>query len=316
MTDPDEFVALTSAFRPELLAHCYRMIGSWHDAEDLLQETMLRAWRSFGIYQQRASVRTWLYRIATNVCLNALARGPRRRVLPAGIGPATSDSGQPLELAGPQIHWLEPIPDRLVTGPRDPAELAVTRESIRLAFIAALQHLSPRQRAILLLRDVLDWPAREVAVLLETSVSAVNAALLRARHAVEAVRGDESELDDPDDPAVAALVDRYVAAFEDADMAALAELLHADVQVQMPPHATWFAGRDAVVGFFAARVTAPGQVRIVRTRVNGQPALATYLRHASAGYAANSIHLVRSAAGTIRTIVAFLDPAFLRPEGL
>jgi len=169
---PDRFVELTSPYRTELLAHCYRMTGSLHDSEDLLQETMLRAWRALDRFEQRAGIRTWLYRIATNVCLNALARGPQRRVLPAGLGTAATEAGGPLELAGPEVAWLEPIPDHLLARHNDPAELVVARESIRLAFIASLQYLSPRQRAILLLRDVLDWPAREVAELLGTSVPA------------------------------------------------------------------------------------------------------------------------------------------------
>jgi len=310
---PDEFVELTSPFRAELLAHCYQMTGSVHDSEDLLQETMLRAWRAFGSFEQRAGMRTWLYRIATNVCLNALTRGPQRRMLPAGLGAAASDSGGPLQLAGPEVAWLEPIPDRMIAGRGDPAELVLARESIRLAFIASLQYLSPRQRAILLLRDVVDWTAREVAELLGTSVPAVNAALLRARRAIAAVRGGESGLDDPDDPATLALLDRYVAAFEHADMAALAELLRSDAEVQMPPYSTWFRGREPIVRFFAARVTAPGQVRIVRTRANGQPALAIYLGTASGGYAPNSVHLISSASGQITTIVAFVRPAFLGP---
>ena len=138
---PDEFVELTSPFRAELLAHCYQMTGSVHDSEDLLQETMLRAWRAFGSFEQRAGMRTWLYRIATNVCLNALTRGPQRRMLPAGLGAAASDSGGPLQLAGPEVAWLEPIPDRMIAGRGDPAELVLARESIRLAFIASLQYL-------------------------------------------------------------------------------------------------------------------------------------------------------------------------------
>jgi RNA polymerase sigma-70 factor (ECF subfamily) len=258
-------------------------------------------------------MRTWLYRIATNVCLNALTRGPRRRVLPAGIGAAGVDPAGPLELAGPEIAWLEPIPDRMVAGPGDPAEVVVARESIRLAFIASLQYLSPRQRAILLLRDVLDWPAREVAELLGTSVPAVNAALLRARHAIAAARGDESDLDDPDDPATLATLDRYLAAFERADMATLADLLHADAEAQMPPHSTWFRGRDRILGFFASRVTAPGQVRVVRTRANGQPAFATYLLDPAGACQPHSVHLCSFAAGKIKTIVAFVHPAFFAP---
>lgn len=309
---PEEFVELTSPFRAELLAHCYRMTGSLHDGEDLLQETMLRAWRAVDGFERRSGMRTWLYRIATNVCLNALTRGPQRRVLPAGIAAAGLDPRGPLELAGPEVSWLEPIPDRLLLGPGNPAELVVERESIRLAFVASLQYLTPRHRAILLLRDVLDWSAREVAGLLETSVPAVNAALLRARQAIAGARGD-ADLDDPDDPATLATLDRYVAAFERADMTTLAELLHADAQAQMPPHATWFDGRDHILSFFATRITAPGQVRVVRTRANGQPAFATYLRAEAGGYRPNSVHLCSSTAGKIKTIVAFVHPSFLTP---
>ena len=235
-------------------------------------------------------------------------------MLPAGLGTAATEAGGPLELAGPEVAWLEPIPDHLLARHNDPAELVVARESIRLAFIASLQYLSPRQRAILLLRDVLDWPAREVAELLGTSVPAVNGALLRARHAIMAAR-DDADLDDPDDPATLALLDRYTAAFEHADMTALANLLHADAQVQMPPHSTWFRGREPIIRFFAARVTEPHQVRTTRTRANGQPAIAVHLRAPSGDYPLNSIHLISSAAGEIRTIVAFLHPEhFSRPR--
>ncbi len=304
--EPAAFVELTTPYRAELLAHCYRMTGSLHDAEDLVQETMLRAWRGYPSFEHRASIRTWLYRIATNVCLNARTRGSRRRVLPAGLGTPSVDADGPLELGTAEIAWLEPIPDRMLTRADDPAELVVSRESIRLAFVAALQYLSPRQRAILLLRDVLDWRTGEVAELLAMSVPAVNSALLRARRAVCAARHTGFVPDDPDDPASQALLDRYVMAFERADMRILADLLHADADVQMPPYSTWLHGREAIVGFFATRIVGPGHIRTIRTEANGQPGLLTFLRTETGDYQSNSLHLVSFSGGRLRSVVAFV----------
>jgi len=306
---PDKFVELTSPFRKELVTHCYRMTGSVNDAEDLVQETLLRAWRAYEGFEHRASLRTWLHRIATNVCLNALERGPEARVLPAGLGRAATDPDQPLRLAGPEVAWVQPLPDRLLgeVSP-DPAEAVIARESIRLAFIAALQNLPSRQRAILILRDVLAWPAAEVADLLSTTTSAVNGALLRARRTVALADEGPAVLVEPHDPKILAQLNRYVAAFEHAEMAVLTDLLRTDAQAQMPPHITWFRGREAITRFFGGKVTEPGQVRMLQTRANGQPALATYLRTPNGTYRANSIHVLSFHDGGVQTIVAFLDP--------
>ena len=307
---PDKFVELTSPFRAELLAHCYRMTGSVHDAEDLVQETLLRAWRAYDGFAHRASVRTWLHRIATNACLNALERGPAARVLPSGLGEASADPYQPLLMAGSEVAWLQPLPDRLLGGMSgDPAEAVITRETIRLAFVAALQILPARQRAILILRDVLAWPAAEVADLLVTSTTAVNGALLRARRAMAQTNESPTEQVDPEDPKTLALLDRYVAAFERADMEALTELLRVDAEVQMPPHTTWFRGREPIKQFFAGKVTEPGQMRMIQIRANRQPAFATFLRGSDGTYRANSLHVLSFHENQIHTIIAFLEPA-------
>ena len=186
----DEFARLTDPFRPELLAHCYRMLGSVHDAEDQVQETMIRAWRSYGEFEGRSSLRTWLYRIATNACLRALENSSRRP-LPSGLGAPGEDPDAPLAVARPEVPWLQPIPDALVSaGPADPADIVASRQSVRLALIAALQYLPARQRAVLILRDVLGWRAAEVADLLGTSTAAVNGMLQRARARLEQAAPD------------------------------------------------------------------------------------------------------------------------------
>src|ERR1700729_201942 len=262
MTVSEDFTSLTGRFRGELLAHCYRMLGSAADAEDLVQETYLRAWRSYEGFEGRASVRTWLYRIATNACLTALERRGRRP-LPWGLGGPAADPGAPL-VAGPAVPWLGPFPGVLVAGAgKDPAAVAVSRAGIRLAFVAALQYLSARQRAMLILRDVLEWPAAQVAELLGTTTTAVNSGLRRARAQLAAALPAEDELAEPAEPDRRggggrvgpaepdrrAALDRFAAAIQDADGSALAELLREDVALEMPPLLTWFAGRPPVGGF-------------------------------------------------------------------
>jgi RNA polymerase sigma-70 factor, ECF subfamily len=312
-----EFAAAADPYRRELLAHCYRMLGSYHDAEDAVQETLLRAWRGYDRFEGRSSIRTWLYRIATRVCLTA-ADSRERRVLPAGIGSPATEGSAPLAAGGSEGAWIEPIPDAAFAP--DPADVVTSRETTRLAFVAALQTLPARQRAALLLRDVVGLSAAEVAEQLELSVAAVTSALQRARaqverdqHLEEVVVGGVDE----------SLLDKYVAAFEQADLAALAALLRHDVQLQMPPVPTWFAGRDAVLGFFAARplrVPGDGGRRLLATRANGCPAVGTYIRQQDGRYAPHSIVVLDTVDGQISHIYAFVDPelfaVFALPPGL
>ena len=269
----------SAAYRGELLAHCYRMLGSLHDAEDLVQETMLRAWRFAGGYDEsRGSIRTWLYRIATNACLSYL-EGRQRRVLPVDLnGPSQLPDVAKIE-ERLEIPWLEPFPDALVLS-GDPSAVVEARESIRLAFIAALQHLPPRQRAVLILRDVLAMPAAEVASLLELTVASVNSALQRARAQLAAASpsADGAGLVQPSDDTSRDLLDRYMAAFTTMDVEALKGTLREDALLQMPPFPEWFLGRDAIGEFMATGFARGASFRFAQTRANGQPALGLYRR--------------------------------------
>src|SRR5215475_11997771 len=218
MTDTADFARLTDPLRPELLAHCYRMLGSVHDAEDQVQETLIRAWRSYGDFEGRSSLRTWLYRIATNSCLRAL-ENRARRPLPSGLGGPGTDPDRPVGRAKDEIAWLQPFPDSMLgTGQADPASVVTSRAGLRLALIAALQYLPPRQRAVLILRDVLDWRATEVADVLGTSTAAVNSALQRARTQLVTLAPAEDDIREPADPDVQDRLARYAAAFESADV--------------------------------------------------------------------------------------------------
>ena len=316
MTVSEDFTSAAGQFRGELLAHCYRMVGSVTDAEDLVQETYLRAWRSYEGFEGRSSVRTWLYRIATNVCLTAIERRGRRP-LPSGLGAPADDPQAPL-VAGPEVPWLQPIPDALLAGQGDdPAAVAASRAGIRLAFVAALQHLSARQRAVLILRDVLDLPAAQAADLLGTTATAVNSGLRRARAELAEARPAEDEMTEPADPGRRALLDRFAAAFENADVAALAALLREDVTLEMPPMLTWFAGREAVTGFFASRAfTEPGRFRLVPVMANGQPAFAVYERDGEGSYQAYGVTVPEVTATGIARIVTFFDPGLFGSFGL
>src|SRR5207248_7161115 len=268
MAVSEDFTRATGRFRGELLAHCYRMLGSAEEAEDLVQETYLRAWRSYDGFAGRSSVRTWLYRIATNVCLTAIERRGRRP-LPSGLGSPAGDPAAEL-VAGPQVAWLQPFPDALLTaGREDPAAVAVSRAGVRLALVAALQYLSARQRAVLILRDVLEWPAAEVAVLLGTTTTAVNSGLRRARAQLAHALPAEDELSEPAEPDRRALLDRFAAAVENADVAALSEQLRDDVTLEMPPVLNWFTGRQAVVRCAALYLlTEPGRLRLTAVMAN------------------------------------------------
>jgi RNA polymerase sigma-70 factor (ECF subfamily) len=316
MAVSEDFTSLTAGFRGELLAHCYRMLGSADEAEDLVQETYLRAWRSYDGFEGRSSVRTWLYRIATNVCLTAIERRGRRP-LPSGLGGPAEDAAAPI-VNGPEVPWLQPFPDALLAGAReDPATVATAREGIRLAFVAALQYLSARQRAILILRDVLEWPAAEVAGLLGTTTTAVNSGLRRARAQLAHALPAEDDLAEPAEPDRRALLDRFAAAIENADSSALAGLLRDDVVLEMPPQLTWFAGRRAVAGFIASHLlTSPGRHRLVPVMTNGQPAFAAYLREPDGSYRAHAVVVPTVAKAGISRIVAFKDAGLFGSFGL
>jgi len=296
-------------YRGELVAYCYRMLGSFHDAEDLAQETMLRAWKARDRYDDaRASVRTWLYRIAANVCLSAL-EGRARRPLPSGLGAPSDDPAAPLTPAF-DIPWLQPFPDaRFDLG---------ARADLRLALVAAMQVLPARQRAVLVLREVLDFSAAEVAAQLRTTVPAVNSALQRARAAL-AGAGDAGEVTEPDDPGVRAVIERYVRAFEAADVPALVRLLADEAVLEMPPVPLWYRGRRDY-GLFMRRVfemRGPGW-GVRRLSANGQPAFAAYAPEPSGGHRLHSLQVFTVTGGRVTRNVVFADPAvfeaFALPE--
>ena len=316
MTVSEDFTSATGRFRGELLAHCYRMLGSAEEAEDMVQETYLRAWRSYAGFEGRSSVRTWLYRIATNACLTALERRGRRP-LPSGLGAPSGDPETPV-VAGPEMPWLQPLPGALLAAERaDPASVTASRAGIRLAFVAALQHLSARQRAVLIVRDVLEWPAAEVANLLGTTTTAVNSGLRRARAQLAQALPAEDELAEPAEPDRRALLDRFAAALENADVTGLAQLLAEDVALEMPPALTWFTGRPAVVAFTAAQLlTEPGALRLVPVTANGQPAFAVYRRDSGTAYHAHAVQVLTMTATGIARIVAFTDPGLFTSFGL
>jgi RNA polymerase sigma-70 factor (ECF subfamily) len=307
-----EFAAVTEPFRRELLAHCYRMLGSIHDAEDLVQETYLRAWRAFGRFEGRSSVRRWLYKIATMACLTALETRSRRP-LPSGLGAPLDDHRVALASSEPSVAWLQPAPDALF----DPAAIVAGRTGVRLAFIAALQYLPARQRAVLTMRDVLAFRTAEVAEMLDTTIAAVDSALRRARAQLAEAGPIEDELAEPDEGVQRALLDGYVDAFTRADPDALVSLLRADVELEMPPTPTWFTGRQAVVGFLATRVLRrKDQWRMVPTRANGQPAAVAYLRTDDGRYEAHGVEVLTLIGDRIARITAFNDASLVPTFGL
>jgi RNA polymerase sigma-70 factor (ECF subfamily) len=296
---PDDGLVEFEPYRGELVAYCYRMLGSFHEAEDLVQETMLRAWKARDRYDAaRASVRTWLYRIATNACLSAL-EGRARRPLPSGLGAPSDDPGAPLTPAF-GIPWLQPFPDaRYDTG---------LRADLRLALVAAIQVLPPRQRAVLVLREVLEFSAAEVAAQLRTTVPAVNSALQRARAAL-ADAGDLGDVTEPDDPEVRAVIGRYARAFEAADVPALVRLLTDEAVLEMPPVPLWYRGsRD--YGLFIRRVLqmrGPGWV-MQHLTASGQPALAAYAPEPGGGHRLHTLQVFTVTGGRVAHNVVFADP--------
>jgi RNA polymerase sigma-70 factor (ECF subfamily) len=313
--DDAAFVNSTEPFRRELLAHCYRMLGSLDDAEDVVQEVYLRAWRAYGGFQGRSSLRTWLYQIATHACLSALHRRARR-VLPSGLGAPSDDVAAAGAAADPDISWLQPLPDALVTPESDdPASIVAFRSSLRLALIASLQYLPGRQRAVLLLRDVLAWPAAEVAEVLGTSVAAVKSILQRARARLEEVAPVADRVAEPTEPQVRALLDEYVAAFEHADAPRLARLLRQDVTLELPPSRTWFAGKHTIASATLG-LGSPGQWRMLPTFANGQAAAVTYLLAGDGQYHAYGVVVLETTATGLSALVVFAEPRLVERFGL
>ena len=316
MPDSAGFVQDTEPFRRELLAHCYRMLGSIQDAEDLVQETYLRAWRSYGGFEGRSSVRTWLYQIATNACLTELARHTRR-VLPSGLCDPEPDPGAYPEEAGTEVNWLEPMPDAMVVpDSADPAVIVAAREGLRLALIASLQYLPPRQRAVLVMRDVLAFPASEVAVMLGITTVSVKSALQRARARLRELDLAAGQVTEPTAPRARALLDQYIAAFEGADAAALERLLTEDAAIEATPMRTWFAGRKTCVPFLRRHILAsPGDWRMLPTSANGQPAAAAYTRDQHGNFQPYGICVLTVTDAGVRRISSFGDPGLLTVFG-
>jgi RNA polymerase sigma-70 factor, ECF subfamily len=299
-------------YRGELTGYCYRMLGSAFEAEDAVQETMLRAWRGIDQFQGRAALRSWLYRIATNVCLNMLSAS-QRRARPMDLG-AASSADAPLGAALSENTWVEPIPDsRVSDASGDPADTAIARESIRLAFVAALQHLPPRQRAVLILREVLHWHASEVAELLETSVASVNSALQRARATLSSRGADVNVEPDQLDERQQALLGRYVDAFERYDMDALISLLHDDASWSMPPYALWLQTHDDIRRWCLGPGIGCRGSRLVPTMANGRRAFGQYKPSPDGGYEPWSLQVVDTSGDRISGIIFFLDTARLFP---
>jgi RNA polymerase sigma-70 factor (ECF subfamily) len=271
----DQIELELDTYRRELTAYCYRMLGSGFEAEDAVQETMVRAWRNYDRFEGRSALRSWLYRIATNVCLD-MQKGPQRRARPMDLGPSSTAELKHLGTATHESVWVQPMPDALsMPEGGDPGEIVAARESIRLAFVAALQHLPARQRAVLILREVLRWPAADVAELLETSVASVNSALQRAR-ATLAERDLDDPAPDPTDPVNQALLARYVDAFERYDMDAMVDVLHEDAVISMPPYPLWIQGADEVIRWFVGPGHGCEGSRLVATWANGSPAFGSY----------------------------------------
>ncbi|HEX4363104.1 MAG TPA: sigma-70 family RNA polymerase sigma factor [Solirubrobacteraceae bacterium] len=300
--------------RRELTGYCYRMLGSSFEAEDAVQDTMLRAWRNIGRFEGRSALKSWLYRIATNVCLDML-NGRQRRARPIEIG-AAGDPANPDMTTRAEVTWLEPIPDgRVLPESSDPADLAVAQETLRLAFVAALQHLPARQRAVLILREVLRWSAAEVAELLDTSVASVNSALQRARASLatsEPTPEDTSATIEDEDQS--ALLERYVAAFEQYDIDALVALLHEDATLSMPPYELWLRGHADIAHWFTGIGCGCRGSRLVALTANGSPAFAQYRPSGPGGaYEPWALQVLEISGGKIAALNSFLDTARMFP---
>lgn len=309
-----DFVAQADPYRREILAHCYRMMGSVHDAEDLVQETYLRAWRGFDKFEGKASLRTWLHKIATRTCLTAL-ESKKRRELPTDLaGPNPTG-----ELVEPDdVPWLEPLPDAVTSPNADPAEVATSHESTRLALIAALQHLPARQRAVLLLRDVLRWRAAEVSELLDVSVPAVNSMLQRARSTLDKAQLTQEDVAEPSDAQIADTLAKWVAAFERYDMDELVRLMHAETVWEMPPKLNWARGAGDIIALIKKNCPKQyaGAFRFVPTSANGRPALGMYMLDDDGTHRPFSVQVLDIGAGGVGHIVQFFDTSLFGFFGL
>ena len=300
-------------YRPQLTGYCYRMLGSAFEAEDAVQETMLRAWRNLDQFEGRSAMKSWIYSIATNVCLTMLD-GRKRRARPMDIGGPGSAVAPELGTL-PEATWLEPMPDGRVLADEqdDPVEAAISRETLRLAFVAALQHLPPRQRAVLILREVLRWKAGEVAELLDTSVASVNSALQRARTTIAASGASTDGPAAPIDQADRALLARYVDAFEHYDIDALVALLHEDAMLTMPPYELWLRGAEELRAWYLGVGRHCEGSRLVAVAANGAPAFAQYRASDEGGHAAWALQIMEFSGGRITAIHSFLDTPRIFP---
>ena len=307
-------------YRSQLTAYCYRMLGSPFDAQDAVQEALVRAWRNLDRFEGRAALRSWLYRIATNVCLDML-KASDRRARPMDLGPSREPVADNLHTL-PEATWIEPMPDAMVSEAGDPAEVAQSRETIRLAFIAALQHLPPRQRAVLILCEVLRWQASEVAELLETSVASVNSALQRARATIASAELDAAQA--PSEPSAEdrELLERYVAAFEAYDIERLTALIHEDAQQSMPPFDLWLRGRDDIFTWWWGPGIGCANSRVIPVgTANGSAAFGQYKPSPEGGYEPWALQVIETSNGRISELTFFLDtervfPLFGLPDRL
>jgi RNA polymerase sigma-70 factor (ECF subfamily) len=318
-SDPktDSFEAATAPYRTELFAHCYRMTGSVGDAEDLVQESYLRAWKAFGTFEHRSSVRTWLYRIATNACLTALHRN-RHRPVPSGLGPPSTDPSAPGVPTGPEVSWLEPVPDRLVVDERsDPADVVVARHRVRLALVAAFQLLPARQRAAVILCEALDLSAAGAAELLDISVPAVKSLLQRGRARLAEAAVSDVEVAEPTDAGARDVLERYIAAFEQSDPVAIGRLLADEAVLEMTGTSTWYAGKATCEPFIVAQALGrAGDWAMIPVEVNGQLGVAAYHRQADQQYSAFAIVVLATSRSHLTRITLFSDPALFEHFGL